>query len=142
MYKTISQKTKEQFKDVTGMKCFCGKRISKKNLAYYVNEFGELKPICNKCALIVQNDLKVIFSEKTRTFNIKEAKKTKKWLEVFNSIPVGKAWKLTESDKEYKLNSVKVGVKMVNIKAKKQLFKMIQKRINNKNVLFIIRLRR
>ena len=150
MYKTIGRKVKEQFQDVTGMNCFCDTQISKKNLAYYVNEFGELKTICNKCALTIfyyelsyfQEYIKIIFSEKTRTFNIKEVKEIKKWLEILNSIPVGKAWKLIEDNKGYKLSSVKAGVKIVNKEAKKQLFRIIEKRINNKKVLFVIRLRR
>ena len=71
---TIRDKALQPFRDTIGMNCFCGVKIKKKNLAYYRNELGELKPICRKCGELIQSDLEVVFplpKSKTRRYKIK-----------------------------------------------------------------------
>lgn len=43
---------KRQTKLVT-VKCECGTRITKYNRWYYLNEFGEYKPVCESCIKVI-----------------------------------------------------------------------------------------
>lgn len=61
-YKTIAQKVKEEFKNRTGQKCKCEKRINKKNIRYYIDQYNERKPICKDCYEIIKTFLPVVRS--------------------------------------------------------------------------------
>ena len=67
-------------------------------------------------------------------------RKGKNWLKLLSLIPKGKVWKLSEDNKDYKLSSVKAGVKVVNEEAKKELFKAEQRTIDEKVFLFVTRI--
>jgi len=70
----------------------------------------------------------------------KRGKRGKDWVKILREIPVGKVWKLTEDNKEYKLGSVKAGVNVINKEAKKQLYKAEQRTVDDKVTLFVTRL--
>jgi len=71
---------------------------------------------------------------------VARGKKGVEWLKVLNEIPVGKVWKLSEDNKEYKLGSVKAGVNVINKEAKKKLFKAEQRTVDDKVTLYVTRL--
>lgn len=51
-YRTIAQRVKEEFKNRTSRKCECGAKVTRRNLAYVINRWGELLPVCVNCAKV------------------------------------------------------------------------------------------
>lgn len=70
----------------------------------------------------------------------RRGRESRDWKKILAQIPVGKVWKLSEDNKDLKISSVREGVKAVNKKAKKQLYKVQQRTIDEKKFLFVTRL--
>lgn len=72
-HETIRDKALKPFRNVTGHTCFCGVKITKNNLAYFLDEHGELKPICRECVEDLKTHIYFIIpvpKSKTRKYKL------------------------------------------------------------------------